>query len=96
MIKHHSLNPSQALAVRHVLGASCITTLTRGAGTRKLDNLVACVKAVLWQQGYIVDQNPDAADPSTINLGRRGRGPKGDSPPPPLCAGGAPFREVTN
>ena len=53
-VKQHALNPSQALAVRQVLDESCITALTGGAGTGKSETLVACIKAVLWQQGLLV------------------------------------------
>ena len=58
LVKQHGLNPSQALAVRQVLDESCITALTGGAGTGKSETLVACIKAVLWQQGLLVAQNP--------------------------------------
>ena len=83
LIKRHCLNPSQALALRQVLDESCIRILTAGAGTGKSMTLVH-IKAVLWQQGYIVAENPDAADLSTINLGRRLGGREGDNPPPSL------------
>ena len=83
VIKRQCLNPSHALAVRQVLDESYITALTGGAGTGKSETLVACIKAMLWQQGYIVAQNPGPADPSTINLGRRVGSPEGDNPPPP-------------
>ena len=81
LIKCHYPNPSQALAVRHVLDKSCITALTRGAGKGKSETLVACIKAVLWQQGYIVAQNPDVAYFSAIILGRRVGGCQGHKPP---------------
>ena len=42
---------------------------------------MACIKAVLWQQGCIVAQNPDVADPGSINLGKRVGGVEGDNPP---------------
>ena len=67
--------------MRQVLDESCITALTGGAGVGKSETLMACIKAVLWHQGYIVAQNPDPADLSTINLGRRVGGPEGDNPP---------------
>ena len=81
LVKQHGLNPSQALAVRHVLDESCITALTGGAGTEKSETLVACIKAVLWQQGLLVAQNPDPADRSTWNMGRKVGGPETDTPP---------------
>ena len=55
--------------------------LDGGAGTGKLEAMVACIKAVLWQQGYIVAQNPDSAHLSTINQGRRVGGLEGDNAP---------------
>ena len=42
---------------------------------------MACIKAVLWQQGYIVAQNLEPADPGTINQGKRVGGPQGDNSP---------------
>ena len=83
LVKHHYLNPSQASAVRQVLEESCITAVTGGAGTGKSETLVACIKAVLRHQRYIVAQNTDPADLSTINPGRRVGGLEGDNPPPP-------------
>ena len=47
---------------------------------RELDNLVACIKAVLWQQSYIVALTPDPANRGTINLGKRVGGRAGDNP----------------
>ena len=85
LVRRHCLNLSQALAARQVLDESCITTLIGGARTRKSETLVACIKAVLWQQGYIVAQNPDPTNLSTINQDRRVGGPEGDSPPPQSC-----------
>ena len=67
LVKRHCLNPSQVFAVCQILDKSCITALTEGAGIGKLETPVACTKAVLWQLGYIVTQNPDPADLSTIN-----------------------------
>ena len=42
---------------------------------------MTCIKAVLWQQGYIVAQTLDLDDPSTINLDKRLGGLEGDNPP---------------
>ena len=81
LVKQHGLNPSQALAVRQVLDESCITTLTGGAGTGMSQTLVACIKAVLWQQGLLVAQNPDPADLGTLNMGRKVGGPETDTQP---------------
>ena len=67
--------------MRQVLDDSCITALTGGAGTGKSETLVACIKAVLWQQGLLVAQNPEPADPGTWNMGRKVGGPETDTPP---------------
>ena len=59
LIERHGLNPAQALAVRNVLdGSITISGLTEGAGAGKSETLVACIKAVIWQQGYQKPQNP--------------------------------------
>ena len=42
---------------------------------------MACIKAVLWQQGLLVAQNPDPADVGTLNMGRKVGGPETDTPP---------------
>ena len=81
LVECHALNPSQALAVRRVLDESCITALTGGAGTGKSVTMVACIKAVLWQQGLFVGQNPDPADMGTVNMGRKVGEPEEDTPP---------------
>ena len=81
LVKEHGLNPSQALAVRQVLDESCIIALTGGAGIGKSETLVACIKAVLWQQGPLVAQNPDSADLGTLNMGRKVGGPETDTQP---------------
>ena len=81
LVKQHGLNPSQALAVRQVLDESCITALTGGAGTGKSETLVACIKAVLWQQGLLVAQYPDPVDLGTLNMGRKVGGPETDTKP---------------
>ena len=80
LVKHHAVNPSQALAVRQVLDESCITALTGGAGTGKSKAMVACIKAVLWQQSLVVALNPDPADMGTVNMGRKVGGPEEDTP----------------
>ena len=81
LVQQHALNPSQVLAARRVLDESCITALTGGAGTGKSETLVACIKAVLWQQGLLVAQNPDPADRGTLNMGRKVGGPETDTQP---------------
>ena len=81
LIKQHALNPSHAFAVRQVLDESCITALTGGAGTGKSETMVACIKAVLWQHGLLVAQNPDPADRGTFNMGRKVGGPEEDTQP---------------
>ena len=81
LVKQHALNPSQALVVRQVLDDSCIIALTGGAGTGKSETMVACIKAVLWQQGLLVAQNPDPADLGTFNMGRKVGGPERDTQP---------------
>ena len=80
LVQRHGLNPPQALDVRQVPDESCITALTGGAGAEKSKTLVACIKAVLWQQGPLFAQNPDHATLGTINTGNRAGGPEGDSP----------------
>ena len=59
---------------------SCITALIGGAETGKSETLVACINAVLWQQGLIFAQNPNAANLGTINTGKTMGGPQGDTP----------------
>ena len=80
LVQRHGLNASQTLAVRHVRDESCITALTGGAGTGKSDTLVACIKAVLWQQGLLFAPNPKPANLGTINTGKKVGGHKGDTP----------------
>ena len=67
--------------MRQVLDESCITALTGGGGTQKSQTMVACIKAVLWQQGLVVAQNPDLADMGTFNMGRKVGGPDEDARP---------------
>ena len=81
LVKQHAPNRSQALAVRQVLDESCITALTGGAGTGKSETMVACIKAVLWQQALVVAQNPDPADLGTFNIRRKVGGPEEDTQP---------------
>ena len=55
LVEHHNMNPSQALAVGQCLDEGAIvSSMTGGAGTGKSETLVACIKAVMWQQGYFV------------------------------------------
>ena len=81
LVQRHALNSSQALALRQVLDESCITALTGGVGTGKSKTLVACIKAMLWQQGLLVAQNPDPANIGTVNMGRKVGGHEEDTPP---------------
>ena len=80
LVQRHVFNPSQALAVQQVLDESCIRALTGGAGTGKSETMVACIKAVLWQQGLLVAQNPDPADMGTVNMGRKVGEPEEGTP----------------
>ena len=67
--------------MRRVLDESCITPLTGGVGTGKSETLVACIKAVQWQQGLPVAKNPDPADVGALNMGRKVGGPETDTQP---------------
>ena len=80
LVQCHALNPSKELAVRQVLDESFITALIGGAGTGKSETSVACIKAVLWQQGLLVAQNRDPANLGTVNIGKQVGGPVGDTP----------------
>ena len=52
LVADHNLNPSQALAVRQCLDEGAIVlSMTDGAGTGNSETLLACIKAVMWQQG---------------------------------------------
>ena len=51
-VEHHNLNPSRALAVRQCLDeGAVVSSMTGGGGTGKSETLLACIKAVMWQQG---------------------------------------------
>ena len=84
LVQRLCLNPSHVFAMHQILDKSCITALIRGAGTGKPQTLVACIKAVLWQQGLMVPQNPDPANLGTCNtrLGVLRQIPH----PPRMCA----------
>ena len=43
--------------------------------------MVACIKAVLWQQGPLVAHNPDPADMGTVKMGKKVGGPEEDTEP---------------
>ena len=47
----------------------------------KSKTLVACIKAVLWQQGLLFGHNRDPANLGTINTGKKVGGPQGGTPP---------------
>ena len=42
---------------------------------------MACIRAVLWQQGLVVTQNHDPADMKTFNMSRKVGGPGKTSQP---------------
>ena len=48
---------------------------------RESETMVACIKAVLWQQGLLVAQNPDPAVMGTVNGDGKVGGPEEDNPP---------------
>ena len=75
LVAHHNLNPSQALAVRQCLDEGAIvSSMTGGAGTRKSETLVACIKVVMWQQGHFDPCIPDQKVPHSIHTGKKGGG----------------------
>ena len=75
LVEHHNLNPSQALAVRQCLDeGAVISSMTGGAGTGKSETLVACIKAVMWQQGYFDPCIPNPKAPDSIHTGKKGGG----------------------
>ena len=82
LLEHHNVNPSQALAVRQCLDeGAVVSSMTRGAGTGKSETLVACIKAVMWQQGCFDPCIPNPKAPDSIHTGRRGGGAPTDRPP---------------
>ena len=79
---HHNLNPFQALAVRQCLGeGSIVSSMTGRAGTRKSETLVACIKAVMWQQRHFDPCIPNPKNPDSIHTGKKGAGAPDDHPP---------------
>ena len=83
VVEPHNLNPSQALAVRQCLDeAAVVSSMTGGAGTGKSETLVACIKAVIWRQGYFDPCIPNPKAPDSIHTGRKGGG--GHQPTTPL------------
>ena len=84
LVEHHNLNPSQALAVRQCLDeGAVVSSMTGGAGTGKSETLVACIKAVMWQQGYFDPCIPNPKAPDSIHTGRKGGGGGGTNRQPP-------------
>ena len=75
IVAHHNLNPSQALAVRHCLDEGAIVScMTGGAGTGKSETLVACIKAVMLQQGLFDPCIRNPKKPHSIHTGKKGGG----------------------
>ena len=82
LVEHHNMNPSQALAVRQCLDeGAVVSSMTGRAGTEKLENLVACIKAAMWQQGYFDPCIPNPKAPDSIHTGKKGGGAPTDKPP---------------
>ena len=82
LVEHHNLNPSQALAVRQCLDeGAVVSSMTGGAGTGKSETLVACIKAVMWQQGHFDPCIPNPKAPESIHTGRKGGGGANRQPP---------------
>ena len=73
LVAHHTLHPSQALAVRQCLDeGSVVSAMTGGAGIGKSETLVACIKAVMWQHGHFDPCIADLKKPSAVHTGRKG------------------------
>ena len=84
LVEHHNLNPSQALAVRQCLDEGVvISSMTGGAGTGKSETMVACIKAVMWQQGYFDPWIPNPKAPDSIHTGTKGGGGGATTDKPP-------------
>ena len=80
LVEHHNLNPSQAWAVGQCLDEGVVvSSMTGGAGTGKSETLVACIKAVMWQQGYFDPCIPNPKAPDSMHTGKKGGG--GGHPP---------------
>ena len=75
LVEHHNLNPSQALAVRQCVDEGAVVS------SRKSETLVACIKAMMWQQGYFDPCIPNPKAPDSIHTGRKGGGAPTDNPP---------------
>ena len=75
LVAHHNRNPSQALAVRQCLDECAIaSSMTGGAGTGKSETPVACIKAVMWQQGHFDPCIPNPKKPGSIHTGKKAGG----------------------
>ena len=75
LVAHQNLNHSQALAVRQCLDEGVVvSSMTGGAGTGKSETLVACIKAVMWQQGHFDPCIPDPKKPGSVPTGKKAGG----------------------
>ena len=75
LVARHNPNPYQVLAVRHCLDeGAVVSSRTGGAGTWKSETLLACIKAVMWQQGHFDPCIPDPKKPDYVHSGKKGRG----------------------
>ena len=82
-VAHHNLNPCQALAVQQCLDeGAVVSSMNGGAGTGKSETLVACIKAVMWQQGYFDPCIPNPKAPDSIHIRKKGGGGGTQRPPP--------------
>ena len=83
LVAHLNLNPSQALAFRQSLDEGAIvSSMIGGAGTGKSETLVACIKAVMWQQGRFDPCIPNPKAPDSMHTGKKRGG--GHPTPTPL------------
>ena len=75
LFEHHTLNPSQTLAVRQCLDeGAVVSSMIEGASTGKSDTVVACIKALMWQRGYFDPCIPNPKAPNLIHTGKKGGG----------------------
>ena len=63
-----------------------VSSMTGGAGTGKSETVVACIKAVMWQQGHFDPCIPDPKKPGSVPTGKKGGGGGApDDDPPRAC-----------